>query len=141
MDRKCFICSADLGPWESESCISCAPGTRWTWHLSNAERALQVLEAEKGPIGVYDVLRGIKREFGGEPRENSIWASTQTLTWEFAILLPSRVLSRRFTAVSPGRRAQEWLSSHRHLRGASLGRRGLKQDLDSESTIISAFGL
>ena len=78
MDRKCSICSADLGPWEGVSCISCALRIRWTGHLTIAERALWVLEAESGPISVYDVWRGIKREFGGDPGENSIGARLAT---------------------------------------------------------------
>ena len=34
--------------------------------------ALQVLEAESGPISIYDVCRGITREFGHEPNQKSI---------------------------------------------------------------------
>ena len=75
MDKQCSECAADLSPWEGESCISCSLGTRWTRHFSNIERALYVLEAEDGPISVYDMCRGIRREFDNEPSESSIRAS------------------------------------------------------------------
>lgn len=72
MNKECFVCSADLSPWEGDVCISCSPDSRWVWNLSNSERALQVLESEDGPISVYDVYRSIKRKFGGDPSEYSI---------------------------------------------------------------------
>ena len=72
MHKECFICKADLSSWEGESCISCSPDTRWERQFSNTERALQILEAENGPISVYDICRGMRREFGGQPSENSI---------------------------------------------------------------------
>lgn len=74
MDNQCFQCAADLSLWEGESCISCV-GTGGMRYFSNTERALYVLETEDGPVGVYDVCRGIKREFDIEPSENSIRAS------------------------------------------------------------------
>ena len=74
MDNQCHKCAAELSPWEGESCISCV-GTGWMQYFSNTERALYVLETEDGPLGVYDICRGIKREFGIEPSEPAIRAS------------------------------------------------------------------
>ena len=78
MHKECFICKADLSSWEGKSCISCFMGTRWARQFSNTECALQILEAENEPISVYDVYRGIGREFGGQPSENSIRVSLAT---------------------------------------------------------------
>jgi len=75
VNKECFVCSADLSPWEGDVCISCSPASKWPSNISNAERALQVLESEDAPISVYDVCRGITREFGGEPNEYSISAN------------------------------------------------------------------
>ena len=78
MNKECFVCSADLSPWEGDVCISCSPASTWPSNISNAERALRILESEDAPISVYDVCRGITREFGGEPNEDSISANLAT---------------------------------------------------------------
>ena len=75
MNKQCLICLSDLSAWEGDTCISCTTGTSWGWSLSNPERALRVLESEDGPVSVYDVCRGIKREFGITANENSISSS------------------------------------------------------------------
>ena len=72
MDKQCTECAVDLSPWEGKSCISCGLGRRLMRSLSNRERALYILEAEDGPLSIYDVCRGVRREFEDEPSENSM---------------------------------------------------------------------
>ena len=75
--RTCTLCgSCDLGPWETSPCPSvlAARGR----HLGNAEAAVYVLERADGPLSIYDIQRGITREFGWEPHKPSLAASIAT---------------------------------------------------------------
>ena len=60
--HACGICGALVSPWECSTCLSCTvQKPRW---LSNADAAVFVLEKERHPVTTYDVVRGIRREFG-----------------------------------------------------------------------------
>jgi hypothetical protein len=64
------LCSAEHGPWESEPC----PASRREqggW-FTNADAAVYVLETGPGPLTVYDIQRGIRREFGWAPSKASL---------------------------------------------------------------------
>jgi hypothetical protein len=56
---KCTNCRALLSPWEGYECLTC----QGVWPWTNADMAVMVLEREAHAVGVYDIERGIKREF------------------------------------------------------------------------------
>ena len=58
----CKDCGASMSPWEADRCLNCKlRNPRW---LSNSDAAVFVLEKERHPVTTYDVIRGIRREFG-----------------------------------------------------------------------------
>lgn len=61
--RACSKCGVALGPWEDDPCLTCAVRRPVHW-LSNADAALLIVEQEERPVSTYDVIRGIRREFG-----------------------------------------------------------------------------
>ena len=51
-----------MSPWEGKSCLTCTErNSRW---LSNSDAAVFLLEQEQHAITTYDLVRGIRREFG-----------------------------------------------------------------------------
>lgn len=69
----CFGCGAAIGPTERRECPTYrrARGAQ----LTNGDMAVFVLEASEGPLSLYDVHRGIRREFGWVPERNSLNAT------------------------------------------------------------------
>jgi hypothetical protein len=79
----CRVCGAELGPWEGRRCISCAVSTD-ARSISNAEAALRVLERANGPLSVYDISRGIRRDLDLDvplPSLNVAVASDYRFCW------------------------------------------------------------
>ena len=79
--RECPYCVADLGPWEGDTCFTCSeiePGK-----LSDPDAAVALLESEDGPIGTYDLWRGIRRDFGRNhlPRGMAFVYSDLRMCW------------------------------------------------------------
>lgn len=75
MIHACKVCEAELGPWEALSCLSCDSNTRPIWSVTNSDAGVQILERGDGPLSVYDIQRGIHREFGKEVLRGSLAAS------------------------------------------------------------------
>ncbi len=58
----CDACGASMSPWEGEICLTCRlHRPRW---LSNADAAVFLLEKEQSAVTTYDLVRGMRREFG-----------------------------------------------------------------------------
>lgn len=75
MIRACKVCGAELGPWEASSCLSCQGNTASIWSMANSDAGVRVLEREDAPLTVYDIQRGIRREFGKEVLRGSLAVS------------------------------------------------------------------
>lgn len=75
MIRACKVCGAELGPWEAPSCLSCQHNIPPIWRMTNSDAGVRVLEREDGPLSVYDIQRGIRREFGKELLRESLAVS------------------------------------------------------------------
>ena len=74
--HTCSSCGASMSPWEAEMCLACKlRNPRW---LSNADAAVFVLEKEQHPVTTYDVVRGIRREFGWNIPKASLTVSLST---------------------------------------------------------------
>ncbi len=72
--RTCTLCGrGDLGPWETTTCPSVL--TARGRPLGNADAAVYVLERADGPLSVYDIQRGVRRELGWEPHRPSLAVS------------------------------------------------------------------
>lgn len=71
--RTCLGCHAVIGPTERLEC----PTYRLQRgdQLTNRDMAVFVLEASEEPLGLYDIHRGIQREFGWAPERNSLNAT------------------------------------------------------------------
>ena len=70
----CTLCRrGDLGPWETSPCPSVLAARGRP--LGNADAAVYVLERADGPLSIYDIQRGISREFGWEPHRPSLAVS------------------------------------------------------------------
>jgi hypothetical protein len=79
----CSVCGAELGPWEGRRCISCAAPPQ-KHNGGNSEAALRVLERAHGPLSVYDLSRGIRRELELDvplPSLNVVLASDNRFCW------------------------------------------------------------
>ena len=71
--HRCRNCLASMSRWEADLCLRCELGKpQW---LSNADAAVYVLEKEQRPVTIYDVARGIKREFGWRIPKASLTAA------------------------------------------------------------------
>lgn len=57
----CSVCGAELGPWEGRRCLSCATPEAERG-IGNGIAAIRVLERANGPLSVYDISRGIRRD-------------------------------------------------------------------------------
>ena len=69
----CPRCSALMSAWERGRCLTCTvQKPQW---LSNADAAVFVLEKERRPVTTYDVVRGIRREFGWKIPKHSLAAT------------------------------------------------------------------
>ena len=75
MIRACNVCGAELGPWEASSCISCRHGSRSFYGVTNSDAGVMILERELRPVTVYDIQRGIHREFGKRIHKESLTTS------------------------------------------------------------------
>ena len=75
MIRVCIACGADLGPWEAPSCLSCQFNALLSWPIANSDAGVRILEREGGPLSIYDIQRGIRREFGKEVLRGSLTVS------------------------------------------------------------------
>ena len=51
-----------MSPWEGKSCLTCK--LQNPQRLSNADAAVFLLEKEQQAVTTYDLIRGIRREFG-----------------------------------------------------------------------------
>ncbi len=72
--RTCTLCGrADRGPWEKSPCPSVLAARGRP--LGNADAAVYVLERADGPLSIYDIQRGIRRELGWEPYRPSLTVS------------------------------------------------------------------
>ncbi len=72
--RTCTLCGCgDLGPWEASPCPSVLAARGKS--LGNADAAVYVLERADGPLSIYDIQRGITRNFGWEPYRPSLTVS------------------------------------------------------------------
>ena len=79
----CGVCGAELGPWEGRRCISCAAPPQ-EHNAGNSGAALLVLERAHGPLSVYDISRGIRRELNLDvplPLLNVALASDYRFCW------------------------------------------------------------
>ncbi len=72
MIRSCNVCGAELGPWEASSCLSCQCDNPSVWTMANSDAGVRVLEKEEGPLTIYDIQRGIRREFGKDVLRGSL---------------------------------------------------------------------
>jgi hypothetical protein len=68
--NKCRGCKAEIGPTEARECPT--HRRKEGSHLTHADMAVVVLELADGPLHLYDVHRGILREFGWAPRRVSL---------------------------------------------------------------------
>lgn len=67
---RCPVCGAELGPWEGARCLSHDPVRAQTI----ADKAVLVLEKERGAIYLHDIQRGIGRETGRQAEWRSVSA-------------------------------------------------------------------
>jgi hypothetical protein len=72
----CFGCHGAIGPTERREC----PTYRHQRgnQLTNRDMAVFVLEASEEPLSLYDIRRGMQREFGWAPEQNSLNATVAT---------------------------------------------------------------
>ena len=75
MIRACNVCGAELGPWEASSCISCGHSAQSFYGMTNSDAGVMILEREDTPVTVYDIQRGIHREFGRIVHRESLTTS------------------------------------------------------------------
>ena len=74
--HRCEVCDALMSPWEEMSCLTCTlRNPRW---LSNSDAALFLLEKEQHAVTTYDLVRGMRREFGWEVQRASMAAALST---------------------------------------------------------------
>ena len=74
--HACISCGASMSPWEAEKCLTCKlQDPQW---LSNSDAAVFVLEKEQHPVTTYDVVRGIRREFGWKIPKASLAVALST---------------------------------------------------------------
>ena len=72
----CEVCGASMSPWEGKSCLTCKlHKPRW---LSNSDAAVFLLEGEQHAVTTYDLVRGMRREFGWRISKASIAAALST---------------------------------------------------------------
>ena len=72
----CEVCSASMSPWEGKICLTCKlRNPRW---LSNSDAAVFLLEKEQHAVTTYDLVRGMRREFGWRIPKASIAAALST---------------------------------------------------------------
>ena len=72
----CKACGVSMSPWEGTSCLICKLNNpRW---LSNADAAVFLLERERHAVTTYDLIRGMRREFGWKIPKTSIAAALST---------------------------------------------------------------
>jgi hypothetical protein len=69
----CLGCREIIGPTERHDCPTYRRGRGG--QLTNGDTAVFVLEASKEPLSLYDIHRGIEREFGWAPERNSLNAT------------------------------------------------------------------
>ena len=72
----CSICSVAMSPWERKRCVTCE--LRNPRRLSNADAAVFVLESEQHAVTTYDLVRGIRREFGRRIPKSSLAVALAT---------------------------------------------------------------
>ena len=74
--HRCKICDASMSPWEGDICLTCKlRNPRW---LSNSDAAVFLLEKERQAVTTYDLVRGMRREFGWNIPKASIAAALST---------------------------------------------------------------
>jgi hypothetical protein len=71
--NTCLGCQATIGPTEQRECPTYC--RRRGGQLTNSDMAVFVLEASDEPLSLYDIHRGIQREFGWAPKRNSLNAT------------------------------------------------------------------
>jgi hypothetical protein len=71
--NTCLGCRAIIGPTERRECPTYRRGRRG--QLTNGDMAVFVLEASEEPLTLYDIHRGVQREFGWAPERNSLDAT------------------------------------------------------------------
>ena len=71
--NTCLGCQATIGPTERRECPTYRRGRGG--QLTNGDMAVFVLEASEEPLSLYDIRRGIQREFGWAPERNSLNAT------------------------------------------------------------------
>ena len=76
MMHCCKVCGALMSPWEGKSCLTCKlDHSPW---LSNADAAVFLLEREQHAVTTYDLVRGMRREFGWEIPKASLAVALST---------------------------------------------------------------
>ena len=71
--NTCLGCQAIIGPTERRACPTYRRGRGG--QLTNSDMAVFVLEASEEPLTLYDIHRGVQREFGWAPERNSLNAT------------------------------------------------------------------
>ena len=65
-----------MSPWEGKSCLTCKPHKpRW---FSNSDAAVFLLEGEQHAVTTYDLVRGMRREFGWSISKTSLAVALST---------------------------------------------------------------
>ena len=72
---ECFVCGAELSPWVAAMCHSCQFSVPSNWYMGNPDAGVRILERSPGPLNIYDVQRGIRREFGWNVQRGSLAVS------------------------------------------------------------------
>jgi len=74
--HRCDVCGASMSPWEGRDCLTCK--LRKPQWLSNSDAAVFLLEKEQQSVTTYDLVRGMRREFGRDVSKASMAVALST---------------------------------------------------------------